>query len=49
MAALLALVSAVLFALSATLQQRGQFVLTRKGKPCERTSRGAGAGVITWG
>src|SRR6188472_3471286 len=32
MAALLALISAVLFALAATLQQRGQFVLARKGK-----------------
>lgn len=35
MAALLALASAVLFALAATLQQRGQFVLARKGKPVE--------------
>ena len=35
MAALLALISAVLFALSATLQQRGQFVLARKGKKVE--------------
>lgn len=33
MAALLALISAVLFALAATLQQLGQFVLARKGKP----------------
>jgi drug/metabolite transporter (DMT)-like permease len=32
MAALLALISAVLFALAATLQQRGQFSLARKGK-----------------
>ena len=32
MAALLALISAVLFALAATLQQLGQFVLARKGK-----------------
>ena len=35
MAAMLALISAVLFALAATLQQRGQFVLARKGKPVE--------------
>jgi drug/metabolite transporter (DMT)-like permease len=34
-AAFLALVSAVLFALAATLQQRGQFVLARKGKAVE--------------
>ena len=32
MAAVLALISAVLFALAATLQQLGQFVLARKGK-----------------
>ena len=35
MAAVLALISAVLFALSATLQQRGQFVLARKGRKVE--------------
>jgi hypothetical protein len=32
-AATLALFSAVFFALSAALQQRGQFVLARQGKP----------------
>jgi drug/metabolite transporter (DMT)-like permease len=32
-AAVLAIISAILFALAATLQQRGQFVLARKGKP----------------
>jgi hypothetical protein len=35
MAALLALISAVLFALAATLQQLGQFALARKGKKVE--------------
>jgi drug/metabolite transporter (DMT)-like permease len=35
MAAVLALISAVLFALAATLQQLGQFVLARKGKKVE--------------
>ena len=35
MAALLAVISAVLFALAATLQQRGQFVLARKGNAVE--------------
>ena len=35
MAAVLALISAVLFALAATLQQLGQFVLARKGKAVE--------------
>lgn len=33
MAALLALISAVMFALAATLQQLGQFALARRGKP----------------
>ena len=32
MAALLALLAAVLFALSAALQQRGQFTLARRGR-----------------
>jgi drug/metabolite transporter (DMT)-like permease len=35
MAALLALLSAVLFALAAALQQRGQFALARSGKAVE--------------
>ena len=35
MAAVLAIISAMLFALAATLQQRGQFALARKGKPVE--------------
>src|SRR5262245_6176965 len=35
MAAVLALISAVLFALAATLQQLGQFVLARKGRAVE--------------
>ena len=35
MAAVLAIISAMLFALAAALQQRGQFVLARKGKPVE--------------
>jgi drug/metabolite transporter (DMT)-like permease len=34
-AAVLAIISAMLFALAATLQQRGQFALARKGKPVE--------------
>lgn len=35
MAAVLAIISAMLFALAAALQQRGQFALARKGKPVE--------------
>jgi hypothetical protein len=35
MAAVLGLISAVLFALAATLQQLGQFVLARRGKKVE--------------
>ena len=35
MAALLALLSAMLFALAATLQQLGQFTLARKGRKVE--------------
>jgi drug/metabolite transporter (DMT)-like permease len=34
-AAVLAIISAMLFALAAALQQRGQFALARKGKPVE--------------
>ncbi|HVP02680.1 MAG TPA: hypothetical protein VMT10_08930 [Solirubrobacteraceae bacterium] len=35
MAALLALLSAVFFALAATLQQRGEFQLARRGRPAK--------------